>query len=219
MIEQNDELQHHGVRGQKWGIRRFQNRDGSLTSAGRKRAKLTDKYAIYKKRKEEKKKKIENNKPKTVKDLSDDELRTKVNRLRMEKESLQLERDIASFTPQKVSLGKKFITSLGKNVIAPAATNAGKDILEKWMKNVGNDLVNPKTLSKKEQLQKEVDMLNLERDKLDYSNQIDRLKEKSTQATTVKTKSKTKTKKSKAAKESDIIRGQISIDEWMKKKK
>ena len=30
-------LAHHGIKGQKWGIRRFQNEDGTLTSAGRKR--------------------------------------------------------------------------------------------------------------------------------------------------------------------------------------
>lgn len=30
-------LQHHGILGQKWGIRRFQNEDGSLTDAGKKR--------------------------------------------------------------------------------------------------------------------------------------------------------------------------------------
>lgn len=32
-----EELYHHGIKGQKWGIRRYQNEDGSLTEAGRKR--------------------------------------------------------------------------------------------------------------------------------------------------------------------------------------
>lgn len=32
-----NELQHHGIKGQKWGVRRFQNKDGSLTPAGKKR--------------------------------------------------------------------------------------------------------------------------------------------------------------------------------------
>ena len=36
MIRVSD-LRHHGIKGQKWGVRRFQNADGSLTSAGRKR--------------------------------------------------------------------------------------------------------------------------------------------------------------------------------------
>ena len=32
-----DVLIHHGIKGQKWGLRRFQNPDGSLTAAGRAR--------------------------------------------------------------------------------------------------------------------------------------------------------------------------------------
>ncbi len=32
-----NELTHHGIKGQKWGVRRFQNKDGSLTPAGKRR--------------------------------------------------------------------------------------------------------------------------------------------------------------------------------------
>lgn len=32
------ELYHHGVKGMKWGVRRYQNKDGSLTAAGKKRS-------------------------------------------------------------------------------------------------------------------------------------------------------------------------------------
>ena len=33
----SEELYHHGIKGQKWGRRRYQNKDGSLTPAGKER--------------------------------------------------------------------------------------------------------------------------------------------------------------------------------------
>ena len=38
----SNELQHHGIKGQKWGVRRFQNTDGSLTAEGKKRYSVND---------------------------------------------------------------------------------------------------------------------------------------------------------------------------------
>lgn len=55
----NNELYHHGILGMKWGVRRYQNKDGSLTPAGKKRY-ATDSMTNEELRSAVKRKQLEN---------------------------------------------------------------------------------------------------------------------------------------------------------------
>lgn len=52
-VTYSDSLSHHGIKGQKWGVRRFQNEDGSYTDEGQKRrglgSKIKSKWKKYRK--------------------------------------------------------------------------------------------------------------------------------------------------------------------------
>ena len=98
------ELRHHGIKGQKWGVRRFQNKDGSLTPAGAKRYSVDDyKSALDKVNKADKTlkdvKKMRNEaEAKTyekkikydLSKMSDKDLQQAVNRLNMEERYTQV---------------------------------------------------------------------------------------------------------------------------------
>ena len=54
-IDYSPELYHHGILGQKWGIRRYQYADGTLTPAGRKRYRVDSEGNLVEKTKQERK--------------------------------------------------------------------------------------------------------------------------------------------------------------------
>lgn len=61
-LPEESELYHHGIMGMRWGVRRYQNKDGSLTNAGRKHRGLIEQIRYNRKMKKVRKAKVEKQK-------------------------------------------------------------------------------------------------------------------------------------------------------------
>lgn len=167
----DDELYHYGIKGQKWGIRRYQNKDGSLTAAGKKRRSSSDE----------------------VRNMSTDELRQKVRRLNNEQRYIDLTKSSTSSVSKTADgierasriggdVNKIYKSMNGENNPYSKVANQGIDAMSRTARltkkidsNVRSKNDTAKALKKLEtmsdaDLAKEIDRLDLEQQYSRLSN-------------------------------------------------
>lgn len=153
----SDELLHYGIIGQKWGVRRYQYSDGSLTSAGKKRyAKGTSSSKKTSSKKEEPKKqepkKTEYTKDELMKlrsasevykhreEYTDSELRAVMGRIQSETQLKDMmSRENAKSVSKGKALIKEVVAASGKEVLKTAVTGAMKYSARKALVAMGNE--------------------------------------------------------------------------------
>lgn len=151
---QPPELMHYGILGQKWGLRRFQNEDRSLTPAGKERygrgnseksgkngktgnvkAKKKDKKVKEEAQKKQEGKDRSEWKAKDVRELSDAELKRRNNRLQQEQNYKN------NTTPQWKKDAKQFaknnVQEAVKNILIGTAATALAAVMAKNYKKAG----------------------------------------------------------------------------------
>ena len=139
----SDELYHWGIKGMKWGVRRYRNEDGTLTEAGKKRY-SDDKpvHEHYTKAHDDK----------LAETMSNEELRSRNTRLQMERQYEQMtkktnrgEKAVQAFIAGG-ALTAGVITAIGQY---KAAADKIKPLVEKALDKIGDLVVKGIKLSDK----------------------------------------------------------------------
>lgn len=149
MIPRDDELYHHGVKGQKWGIRRYQNKDDSLIKSGKKHSAKVSNFLSKHKEQTVVKKASKTPTSKEISKLTDDELKKRIDRMDLE---IKYKSKYSELHPAKVSAGRKFLKSMtgvttsslekaGNNIGGQLATYLAGELTNKI---AGKEVVNPK---------------------------------------------------------------------------
>ena len=163
LSEDSDYLEHYGIKGMKWGIRRFQNKDGSLTKAGLKRysdaasevaskvgksiaeggkklgeaagkaAQATKEKIVEKHAQRKEEKRVADLMSKPIRKLTEEERAERMDRKMKEKELLNLEKNVRDLDSGAMSKGRKFAEDMVTKVAIPAVLNAGEKQLTAFL--------------------------------------------------------------------------------------
>lgn len=101
----DDVLEHFGVKGMKWGVRKSKSSDSSGTKTSTERKKISD--------------------------MSDTELRASLNRMQMEKQY----KDMTKGPPTRAEAGKKFVQGIATDIARQTLKNVGQSYSNKLAAN------------------------------------------------------------------------------------
>lgn len=116
----NNQLYHHGVKGMRWGVRRYQNEDGTLTAAGKKRQERLEREKPHEDY-------ANAHSKKDVSQMSDAELRARNNRL-------QMEQQYANLTKKKQNAAVKWVAGILVGAATAVAASYANEYAKKGAK-------------------------------------------------------------------------------------
>ena len=141
-------LCHHGIRGMKWGVRRYQNKDGSLTPAGKKRADrdmadLSNKKKKNYEAKPDKWVKEDMERSKKLVDSSSQANREVQNAIdRHSSSPKKIKMDLSKMSDQQMrqEINRAMLERQYNELFAPQKTSRGKEYAKKTLNAVGTTL-------------------------------------------------------------------------------